>query len=36
MQQIGKIIKKQFPLFDIAANLTDEQFGSKNHKCDRD
>lgn len=36
MQQLAKAIKKQFPLFDIAANLTDEQFGNKNHPCDRD
>ena len=36
IQQLSKIMKKTFPFFDIAANLTDEQFGKTNHHlCDR-
>lgn len=34
-QQLSKYMKSTFAFFDIAANLTDEQFGSKNHPCDR-
>lgn len=37
MQQLGKQISKTRPFFDIAANLTDGQFGnSKHHMEDRD
>lgn len=37
IQQLAKVMKKHFPLFDIAANLTDDQFGKTNHHaCDRD
>jgi TatD DNase family protein len=37
LQQLGKVMKKTFPFFDIAANLTDEQFGKTNHHpCDRE
>ena len=37
MQQFTKNIIKTYPLFDIAANLTDQQFGNnKHHHEDRD
>jgi hypothetical protein len=37
MQQFTKQLTKIHPLFDIAANLTDDQFGAhKNHLEDRD
>jgi TatD DNase family protein len=37
MQQLTKTLAKGRPFFDIAANLTDDQFGSnKHHHSDRD
>ena len=35
LQHFSKFMKKNLSFFDIAANLTDEQFGSKQHPCDR-
>ena len=37
IQQLAKMINKGRRFFDIAANLTDEQFGtSKHHEDDRE
>ena len=35
LQQFSKFMKKNLTFFDIAANLTDEQFGSSKTPCDR-
>ena len=37
IQQLAKAMKKNLAFFDVAANLTDNQFGQTNHHtCDRD